>query len=403
MNLLVVTDLLPTPDRNSADFRFARLLGMLAGSHHVWLCSLGQVRQAEAIGVEAMNRYRRELASLGVQLCEGGATAALQARHYASVLFEWHFPAKALIEQVRRLQPQARLVVDSVDVVFHRLQAKARVTGRAEDAEKAARTRVEELAVYAQSDMVITVTDADAQILRDELPGTPSFTIPNIHPLQEPVALEAADPATLLFIGSYARPGGETNIDAMRYFCTEVLPLVVAQCPQARLRIIGGPRNAEIDALASPYVEVLGFVPRTEPYLATATISIAPLRFGGGMKGKIGEAMSFGLPVVTTSTGIEGFGLTPGEHALVGDTPRAFADHVIALLRNPGQRDKVRRAGHRFISEHYSDVAVQARVQEWLAQLQRTPVKRLSPLRRARGKLQAAWAQHLGWRLKAGR
>jgi len=403
MNLLIVSDFLPTPDRNSADFRLMRLMAMLLSAHRVFYCAPGEQRQAAKLGAEAIARYREALVTCGVQVVDGSVLAALRARPYDAVIFEWHFPAVACIDMVRRLQPAARLVVDSVDVVFHRLEAKARVTGRAEDAEKAARTKTEELAVYAQSDLVITVTDADAQILRDEVPGTPTFTIPNIHPLQTPVAVDAADAATLLFIGSYARPGGETNIDAMRYFCGEVLPLVAAECPHVRLRIVGGPRNADIDALASPHVEVLGFVPETQPYLATATVSIAPLRFGGGMKGKIGEAMSFGLPVVTTSTGIEGFGLTPGEHALVGDTPRAFADHVIALLRDPGLRDRVRMAGHRFISDHYSDVAVQARVQRLLAQLQQTPIKRLSPLRRARGLLRAAWAQHLGWRLKAGR
>lgn len=360
------------------------------------------MRQAEVIGAEAVNRYRQELASLGVQLCAGGATAALQARDYAAVLFEWHFPAKALVGQVRLLQPRARLVVDSVDVVFHRLEAKARVTGRAEDAEKAARTKAEELAVYEQADLVITVTDADAQIMRDEVPSTPTFTIPNIHPMEQPAAAGAAVAAQLLFIGSYTRPGGETNIDAMRYFCVEVLPLVAAAVPGVRLRIVGGPRNADIDALASPQVEVLGFVPETRPYLQTSAISIAPLRFGGGMKGKIGEAMSFGLPVVTTSTGIEGFGLTPGEHALVGDTPRAFADHTIALLRDTALRQRVGGAGHRFISEHYSDVAVQARVAQLLAQLDSYPVKPLSLARRTRGRLQAAWQRRVGWRLKPG-
>jgi O-antigen biosynthesis protein len=78
-------------------------------------------------------------------------------------------------------------------------------------------------------------------------------------------------------------------------------------------------------------VEVTGYVPETAPYLRAAWVSIAPLRFGAGMKGKVGEAMSFGLPVVTTSVGAEGFGLTPGEHALVADDPDEFAQAVIPV------------------------------------------------------------------------
>lgn len=402
MNILLVVDSYPTPDRNSADFRLTRLLQLLARAHDVWVCVLGEQRQVERIGAEAVARYRAELGACGVHLADGPLGAALQARLYAAVLFEWHFPAVALLDTVRLQQPRAHIVVDSVDVVFHRLEAKARVSGQAEDAARAERTKRMELEVYRKADLVITVTDADAEILRQEVPDTPTFTIPNIHPLHELVGIAGCDAKQLLFIGSYARPGGETNIDAMRYFCGDVLPLVVAAVPEVRLRIVGGPRNPDIDALASPHVDVLGFVPETRPFLQTSAISIAPLRFGGGMKGKIGEAMSFGLPVVTTTTGIEGFGLTPGKHALVGDTPRAFADHVIALLRDAALRQRVGYAGHRFISDHYSDVAVQARVQTLFAQLESYPVKRLSFAQRARGRLQAAWQRRVAWRLKAG-
>ncbi len=399
MNFLLIVDSLPTPDRNSADFRLTRLLQLLAQSHAVWVCVLGEQRQVERIGAEAVARYRTELGACGAQLADGPLAATLQARPYAAVLFEWHFPAVTLLDIVRLLQPEARVVIDSVDVVFHRLEAKARVSGLAEDAARAERTKRSELEVYRKADLVITVTDADAEILRQEAPGTPTFTIPNIHPLHEPVAIADCDAKRLLFIGSYARPGGETNIDAMRYFCAEVLPLVVAQEPGVSLRIVGGPRIADIEALASAHVQVLGFVPETQPYLESSAISIAPLRFGGGMKGKIGEAMSFGLPVVTTSTGIEGFGLEPGRHALVGDTPDEFASHVLALLRDSAERDRLRLAGHAFIRARYSDTAVQTRVEQLTDELTRLVVKRPSLAASMRERGRRAWHRHVSWRL----
>src|SRR5439155_6908400 len=125
-----------------------------------------------------------------------------------------------------------------------------------------------------------------------------------------------------------------------------------------------------------------GFVPETRPFLETSVISIAPLRFGGGMKGKIGEAMSYALPVVTTSTGIEGFDLTPGVHALVGDNPREFANAVTRLLRDRKYLEQVRMAGYGFIRELYSDIAVRKRVHAFFAQLESYPVKRtpIAPL-----------------------
>lgn len=400
MNVLLVIDSYPTPDRNSADFRLSRLLSMLCQQHALWVCVLGEKRQASQIGADAVARYRAELEACGARVCAGTVVSALRERSYATVLFEWHFPAAALIDRVRMHQPQARIVVDSVDVVFHRLEAKARVSGLAKDLRHAKNTKRTELAAYRKSDLVITVTDADADILRHEVPETATWTIPNIHPMHEPVAIRAADARQLLFIGSYARPGGETNIDAMRYFCAEILPLVAAQEPEVALRIVGGPRVPEIDALASARVQVLGFVPETRPYLESSAVSIAPLRFGGGMKGKIGEAMSFGLPVVTTSTGIEGFGLVAGQDALVGDTPAEFAAHVVCLLRDHALRDRVRMAGHAFIGSRYSDMAVQARLQGLLAELQQLPVKRPALTTSLIHRSKRAWHRHVGWRLE---
>ena len=102
------------------------------------------------------------------------------------------------------------------------------------------------------------------------------------------------------------------------------------------------------------------------------------------MKGKIGEAMSHALPVVTTSTGIEGFGLQPGRDALVGDDATTFAAAVIRLLRDREYREQVRMAGYRFMREHYSDVAARERVRALLVNLEELP-NQANDLRRSVG------------------
>lgn len=400
MNVLIVADTFPAPDRNSADFRFTRLIGMIGEKHEVFFCALGEKRQIEKMGGDQTARYRAALADAGVHVLGAGIGRALSERKYDAVLFEWYYAALPLIEEVRLQQPQARIIVDSVDVVFNRLEAKARVTQANEDLARAAQTKQDELSVYDKSDIVITVTDADAEILRRENTRLATLTIPNIHPLQEPVAIAADNAKRLIFIGSYARPGGETNIDAMRYFCAEILPLIVREEPEVKLRIVGGPQTAEISELASDHVEVLGFVPETRPFLETSAISIAPLRFGGGMKGKIGEAMSYALPVVTTSTGTEGFGLEPGKHVLVGNDPQSFADAAIKLLRDREALEQVRMAGYQFIRDHYSDVAVRKRIHALFQDLERYPHKRMLLTRRGMGWTKQLWQRHVGWRFK---
>jgi len=98
------------------------------------------------------------------------------------------------------------------------------------------------------------------------------------------------------------------------------------------------------------------------------------------------------------STGIEGFGLTPGEHALVCNTPREFADAVIRLLRDRALLDQIRMAGYQFIRDNYSDIAVKRRVHDLFARLNDYPIKRLSPGARVKGKLKGAWEKHVAWR-----
>jgi glycosyltransferase involved in cell wall biosynthesis len=399
MNILTVADAFPMPDRNSADFRFSKLLGMIAERHQAYFVALGEKRQIDAIGAAPVSRYRKLLEANGVAVVDGGFGRALDSRPYAAVLFEWHFPAGPLIDEVRVRRPQARVVVDSVDVVFNRLEAKARVTQAPEDLAKAVATKKAELDIYDSSDIVITVTEADAAILHEANPHIATFTVPNIHPLADPIAIPERHGKQLIFIGSFARPGGETNVDAMLYFCGEILPLIVDAEPDVKLRIIGSAPTAEITALASDQVEVLGFVPETRPFLETSAISIAPLRFGGGLKGKIGEAMSCALPVVTTSTGIEGVGLEPGVHALVGDDPRSFADAVIRLLRDRERLEQVRMAGYGFIRERYSDVAVRERVHALLARMESYPLKRTPLLPFWLRKAKHTWERYVGWRL----
>ncbi len=135
-----------------------------------------------------------------------------------------------------------------------------------------------------------------------------------------------------MFVGGFNHP---PNLDGVLYFCRDIWPVILSSVPTAELTIIGNAPTDEVVALAHDGVTVAGFVPDTRPYLAASGIAIVPVRFGGGLKGKVGEAMGFGLPVVGTSVGVEGYDLEPGVHAVVADTPEAFAAEVVALINDP--------------------------------------------------------------------
>jgi glycosyltransferase involved in cell wall biosynthesis len=351
----------------------------------------------EALGSATTGRYRDSLLARGIAVAGEGLGRALRSARYDVVLFEWYFPATDLIEWVRANQRGARIIIDSVDVVFNRLDAKARLTRSDDDASRAAATRATELATYEKADIVLTVTDADAAVLLSHDPSLAIVTIPNIHPLAPPLSAAVAGRKQLIFVGSFAH---EPNVDAMVYFCREVFPRILVVEPDARLCIIGSWPPREIAELASERVEVPGFVPDIEPHLAASAISIAPIRFGSGMKGKIGEAMSRALPVVSTSVGIEGFGLEPGRDVLIGDTPEAFANAVIELLGDDERRDRIRWAGYEFIRANYSDHAAKVRLRRLLATLDTYPIRRQPPGAFLGSRLKTLWERHAAWRFR---
>jgi len=228
---------------------------------------------------------------------------------------------------------------------------------------KAQETKRRELAIYKQADMVLTVTADDKQALLKEDPQLNISVIPNIHTLPANVA-SRANRRDLLFVGGFSHT---PNVDAILYFCREILPLVLQQLPQARLWVVGNAPPPEIVALASENVIVTGYALYLAPYLESALVSVAPLRFGSGMKGKIGEAMAWGIPVVTTTIGAEGMGLQDGVDALVADTPEDFAQRIIQLHENPELWDSVAQNARKRVKREWSPDAVDRSLTEILA------------------------------------
>jgi len=161
------------------------------------------------------------------------------------------------------------------------------------------------------------------------------------------------------------------------------MPLLRRKVQSLRLRIVGSEPTPEVLALGCADVEVVGFVKSTTPYLQSSDISVAPLRFGGGIKGKIGEALAHGVPVITTAFGVEGFGFERGKHVLVAETPEAFVSAILQLSRDPDLYDAVRGAGWNFINDRYSVQAVSRLLPPLLMRLAEMRSKRIAPWRRA--------------------
>jgi glycosyltransferase involved in cell wall biosynthesis len=359
-NILVLSPHVPRPDIASGDRRFAAILGLLAERHRVDLfCPW------ERPTPEVVDRYGPMLRRAGVRVLHLGEwrpveRAALR-RLYDIVLFEFWNLARNDVGLFRRLQPWAKVVIDTVDVHFLR-EESALALGHLDERTVAA-NKQDELRVYREADAVVVITAEERQVLEACGGMPPLYLIPNMLPTRE--RPERTRRREALFIGGFNHA---PNADGLFWFTRAIWPAVRAAVPDARLTVVGNNPTQEVLALGGVAgIEVVGYVPETGTYLDRAAVSVAPLRFGAGMKGKVTEAMASALPVVTTSVGAQGLNATPAEHLIVADEPEAFARGVAELLLDPPRAERIGRAGQALVASICSPGVVERRLEELLA------------------------------------
>jgi glycosyltransferase involved in cell wall biosynthesis len=357
--ILVVWWRLPKPDFSAGERRLVSLLELLARTHRVDFVMPYQKEGEGQAGTEL------PLRRAGVNVLGSGWPAfarALSRTRYHLVLFEFYHLFEGYAAAIRERQPDAVLVIDSVDVHFAREAAGAKL--RLHDQRNVEATRTAELAAYRAADSVIVVTEEDAQVLRQEGGMPRLFVIPILLALRER-ASRSRKPI-VLFIGGF---GHAPNVDAVRWFVADVWPLVRQANPEAIFQIIGSQPPPDIVALATePGVELLGYVPETAPFLDAAAVSVAPLRYGAGMKGKVNEALASGLPLVTTSFGVQGIPAVSGVHLVVAERADDFAAAVVSLLSDSDRARKLSAAGQE-LARRFSPERVNLLLEEMVADL----------------------------------
>ncbi|WP_415021599.1 glycosyltransferase family 4 protein [Bradyrhizobium sp.] len=214
--------------------------------------------------------------------------------------------------------------------------------------------RREELGTYRDADGVSLCSENDQRRLLDEVPGIRSLVIPNAADVDyyRPSPTEPPpDGRTVVFFGllSYF-----PNVDAVTHFVQDIWPRVTAVHPQAHLKIIGADAPPSILALSQQGVEITGFVSDLRPHLASATAVIVPLRYGGGTRLKIVEAMAMGSAIVSTSLGAEGIEAAPGRDLLIEDEPEAFAQAINDLLADPALAARLGQSARQLAVQRYA-------------------------------------------------
>jgi glycosyltransferase involved in cell wall biosynthesis len=203
------------------------------------------------------------------------------------------------------------------------------------------------------------VSEREQQLLSQSVPGYNTIeVIPNCINLADYEHIRRTpEPNCLIFTGSFRY---SANYDAMVWFLQEIYPRIQNQVPDVHLTITGDHANLSLPHAKD--VKLTGFVDDVRPLIASASISLAPIRVGGGTRLKILEAMALRTPVVSTTKGAEGLDVQSGKNILLADTPDNLSEMVILLLKDPELRQQIVDNAFSLVSEKYNWAIVMPRL-----------------------------------------
>jgi len=375
--VLVVDMWVPAHDRDSGSLRMTWILRLLRSlGDHVTLFPQNRLR-AEP--------YSSQMQAMGIEVHYGHQTfsefAAARAGLYDVVILSRLEVASDLLDETRRHFPDALVVYDTVDLHFLRAQRREEVGGTETEKDEDSETlRRRELDCVRRSDVTWAVTEHEEQMIRRLVPGAATATVPNVHQVDAERLRPFDERRDLVFVGGFLHP---PNIDAVTWFVEEILPLVRSEI-EVVLWVLGSSPPPAIYDLQSPNVVVTGWLPDLSEYLRSARVFVSPLRWGAGMKGKNGEAMAYGLPMVTTMVGAEGMHLVDGEHALIRDDASGFAEAVVELYRNQDLWERIAGNGQARVRSLWTPEVVREKLTDLLDRAGHGSVGRPSPIAEAK-------------------
>ena len=379
LRILFLSRWFPYPPDNGSKIRIFNILRQLSREHRVSLLAFAE--STDRVDVETIGALKRYCVDVSVfpyrrfRPVSAGATAGLLSPVPRS-LVDTHSVAiaEAVSDRVGRrkcdlviasqldMAPYAArtngvpAILEEVELAGYR-DAAIRTGGAA----RRARSTLTWLKLGSYLRRVLPLlaactvaSEQEARVLQSVVPGYDRVRlIPNAVDLSDYEGdFGVPQSHSMVFAGSMTY---SANFDAVRYFLTEVYPLIARAIPDALIRITGRATAEDLSSLPQcTGVEFTGHLEDVRPAIARSWLSVVPLRLGGGTRLKILESMALGTPVVSTSKGAEGLDVTGGEHILIADTPVEFAERVVELMVSWELRARLSAAGNELARSRYS-------------------------------------------------
>lgn len=347
-HVLVIDVCTPKPDHDSGSIDTYQYLLMLRKIGY-------EVTFISVVDADLVDHYVTDLQIRGIECIYTPYLESIdehikQMGKYYDIVMLFRAPyGGQYIDVVKEYAPQAKVVFNTVDLHFLREKRERELAGVGKDTVKD----------WIESDEINIMKKADVSIVVSEFEQK-FLALANLGVNPKVIAIPREIPGrtkgfegrkNILFIGGYVH---KPNVDAVLYFVREIWPIVAESLRDCEFWIAGSNVPAELEELAGARIKVIGYVADLTQIFSECKISVAPLRYGAGVKGKVITSLSYGVPCVATSIASEGMGLTHGQNVMVGDTPAEFAAAVVKLYTDSDYWEKLSQSGLAIVQENYS-------------------------------------------------
>lgn len=348
-HILIIDHCVPTYDRDSGSVRMLNMLQILQDMDYkvsFW---------PDDLTYDA--KYTRKLQDLGIETYYGELDfedfIQEQGSNLDAVIMSRPATAQKYLHLVKK-HSSAQTIFDTVDLHFVREQRRLEL--------EVQQWKNLEFFLAEETDITFVVSPTEKDILAGEDFADKVAVVSNIHSL-EPCENGFEQRNGLMFIGGFAHPPNEEGII---WFIEYILPIIRKKIPDIRLTIVGSDPTDRLKAMETESIVVTGYVEDVSGYFHDSRVFVSPLLHGAGVKGKIGQSFSYGLPVVTTTIGAEGMQLTDGHNALISDSETEFAKKVIEVYTDKFLWQKISANSREVIRKQFSTDTIRAALEQVL-------------------------------------
>jgi len=344
LNILYIDHYLPEPDKDSGSLRTFNILGILAHDKNkitFWPDNL-----------HLSQPYAAELQQKSIEVIYG-PNDFVKFLDERKDLFDVVFLARPYIaikyiDLIKTKVPNSIIIYDTTDLHYLRMQRESMVEKNKIKENEIKAMHDMELELMEKSNISILTSTAEEKILHEENDSLKFAILPNIHIIKEN-STDFHTRKNLMFLGGFQH---HPNIDAANYLSKDIFPLIKNKLSDVKLYIVGSNPPESVKNLQSDDVIVTGYVKDISTYLKDCKIMLSPLRYGAGVKGKITQSLSYGLPVITSSMGAEGINFINGENCVISDDTKDFATKTIELYSDEKLWDKLSKNGLKIAQEY---------------------------------------------------